>query len=87
MRTGIVSIQDPSHGILLAQKLFNPLCESDDFLSIVLFERRCESNIGKSEWVVWNHNAQSGGCFSGGYHSTQFKAWADFNSRGGMTQV
>lgn len=81
MRKGLTRIKETSRGKVLAQKLYNPLCVSDDFLSVVLFER-FNTKRDKTEWVVWNHNSEQDGYFSGGYYTDQSGAWADFNSRG-----
>lgn len=76
MRQGMSSIVGTSKGVVLAQKLYNPKCESDDFLSVVLIQR------GKSDFVTWVHNAQVGSFFEGNYESSQEAAWDTFNLRG-----
>jgi hypothetical protein len=63
-------------GVILAQKLYNPLCESDDFLSVVLIQR------ADDDFVVWTHNAQSGGYSCGSYSDSQRLSWDEFNRRG-----
>ena len=81
MRTGLTSVVDTSKGVVLAQKLYNPLCPSDDFLSIALIQ------VKKKEWIVWNHNSQNGGFtdgsfFQGDYFTNEKEAWDCFNRRG-----
>ena len=78
MRKGLVQFspkQKNIKGVLLGHKLYNPACESDDFISVVLIQR-------EDDFVVWNYNAQTGGYCNGGYHGKLIHAWQDFNNRG-----
>lgn len=75
MRHGIFPAKS-QHGPILAQKLYNPDHEGDDFLSVVLVFR------GPNDYVVWTHNAQTGGFSSGTYTTNHEEAWKFFSERG-----
>ncbi len=66
-------------GVILAQKLLNPLITSDDFLSVVLIQRFSEEG---SNFAIWTHNAEFDG-FSNGYYTNSVEwAFQEFNRRG-----
>ena len=79
MRKGLafISLEKSNiDGVVLAQKLYNPLRSSDDFLSVILIQR------GEYDFVVWNHNAQTNGFFNGAYSPSEITSWKSFNNRG-----
>jgi len=74
MRHGIYPAKTP-HGPILAQKLYNPGHEGDDFLSVVLVQR-------EHDFVIWTHNQSAGGFAGGQYIKDADDAWKAFNERG-----
>ena len=60
---------------VIAQKLYNPNCEAEDYRSIVLVARTCD-------FVVWNYNSQTCSFSRGDYCDGLTKARDLFNSRG-----
>jgi len=66
------------YGLLLAQKLYNPFCESDDFLSVVLIDRADRTG----RYVVWTYNSQTNGMSGGQYFTSLDDAMKEFSERG-----
>ncbi len=80
MRHGLYPVETPQ-GKILAQKLYNPACEADDFLSVVLVQRTFDNGV---DYVIWIHNHQTDGLSGGDYVATPELAWKRFNERGQM---